>query len=703
MNYFRLILIALSMAAAQFLAAQDDVEPDELFTGDLDGIKRRGELRVLVTGTPDLDEIPRRISPRSYDRIFLSDIAESQGLVLKYVCVEKFSDLIPALNEGRGDIIADNISITRERRKFVDYTVPLSSVQDQIVTAKKNDAVRKEAELAGKTIYVEADTTYVNSLKDLKNKIPSIKIVPVDSCDTESLLYKVASGEIEYAMADTNYIVSYLSFRDDIKFVYTFPGKTYTAWAVRKNSPALLKMLNDYLTVSLHKYSDHILKGDLPEIKKRKFIRVLTRNNPSCYYIRRGQFAGFEYELAKKFADEQKLYLLVIVPPKWSDMIPWLIEGKGDIVAAMVTETDERLKMKQIAFCAPYAENRDRIVGRSNEKPFSSAKSLTGRTVWVRKNSSYWEPLVKLKESGIDFSLKEAPEALETFELIDLVASGDYDLTVADEHILKQELMRRDDVKELFSLDNISYHHWLVRSGDVKLKAAIDSFFKREHKQTFYNVVYNRYFKFSREANAHSESYNQEALRVSVYDHLIKKYSAMYGFNWLLICSQVCQESCFDPNRVSYAGTIGLMQVAPATGREVGFHDLKKPDSNIHAGVKYMHKMKSRFPQSLPEPERDYFSLASYNAGYGHVIDARRLAIELNLDPDRWFNNVEKAILLLATPKYSSRAKYGYCRGDEPVGYVRNIIMRYRAYKQEDSSKRASAIEKKQREDQSDN
>jgi len=164
MNYFRLALIAFSMAAAQLLAAQDDVEPDELFTGDLDGIKRRGELRVLVTGTPDLDEIPRRISPRSYDRIFLSDIAESQGLVLKYVCVEKFTDLIPALNEGRGDIIADNISITREHRKFLDYTVPLSSVQDQIVAAKNNDAVRNEADLAGKTIYVEAGTTYVNSL-----------------------------------------------------------------------------------------------------------------------------------------------------------------------------------------------------------------------------------------------------------------------------------------------------------------------------------------------------------------------------------------------------------------------------------------------------------------------------------------------------------------------------------------------------------
>lgn len=703
MKYFLTAIFFLCIVAMpQFLRAQDDMEPDELFTGDLDGIKRRGELRVLATATPDLDEIPRRISPRAYDRVFLSDIAESQGLVLKYVYVEKFSDLIPALREGRGDIIADNISITKERRKLVDYTIPLSSVQDQIVVRKNNNKIRAESDFAGKNIYVEAGTTYLDSLNWLKAKIPSLQITPVDACDTESLLFSVASGEIDAAIADTNYVMSYLSFREDIKVVYTFPQKTYTGWAVRKNSPQLLKVLNDYLVVSLHKYTDHILKGDLPEIKKRKFIRILTRNNPACYYISRGQFAGFEYELAKEFANEQKLYMLVIVPPKWSDMIPWLIEGKGDIAAAMITETNERMNMKGISFCAPYAENRDRVIGRANEKPFKSTKDLKGRTIWVRKNSSYWEPLCELKASGVDFTLQEAPETLETFEIIDMVSKGEYDLTVADEHILKQELMRRNDIKELFSLNNLSYHHWLVRSGDVKLKDAIDKFFKREYKQTFYNVVYNRYFKSTKETEAHSESYNQDELRVSRYDHLIKKYSSQYGFHWLLISSQICQESCFDPNKISYAGTIGLMQVAPATGKEVGFRELKKPENNIHAGVKYMHKMKGRFPLSLPEQERDYFSLASYNAGYGHVLDARRLAIELGLDPDRWFNNVEKTIQLLADPKYSSKAKYGYCRGEEPAGYVRCIIMRYRAYKQEDSGKRANAFDKKQRDEKTD-
>ncbi|OGV31247.1 MAG: hypothetical protein A2020_01330 [Lentisphaerae bacterium GWF2_45_14] len=684
-------LLFIVFPGLNFLWSQ---ESEALFTGDLDAIKKRGELRILVTATPELDEMTRRISPREYDRIFLSDIAENMNVVLKYVYVEKFSDLIPALRDGRGDIIADNISITGARKKLVDYTMPISSTQDQIVAAKSNRKVKSENDLANKNIYVEADTTYVGSFNWLKNKIPSLRMTSEKSCDTESLLYKVSSGEVELAIADTNYTLGYLSFRDDIKIVYTFPHKIFTGWAVRKNCPALLKTLNDYLSVYLPKYKDHILKGDLPELKKRKFIRVLTRNNPSCYYIQRGQFAGFEYELARKFAEEQKLYLIMIVPPKWDDMIPWLIEGKGDIAAALISKNTERLNMKEISFCAPYCENNDRIVGRISDRPFKSSASLKGRTVWVRRDSSYWEPLSELKASGINFTLKAAPETLETFEIIDKVAKGEYDLTVSNEHIFKLELMRRDDVKELFRFEKTERHHWLVRSEDVLLKKAVDQFFKREYRQTFFNVVYNRYFKYSKQAAAHSESYKGSDIRVCSYDPIIKEYSSKYDFNWLLVCAQICQESGFDHTKESYVGAIGLMQVMPATGREMGFKDIKNPTNNVHAGVKYLHKMRTRFPENLPDSEREFFSLASYNVGLGHVIDARRLAREMNLDPNRWFNNVETAIQLLSRPQYASRAKYGYCRGGEPVLYVRKIIQRYRAYKQDEANKCPGPIER---------
>ena len=75
-----------------------------------------------------------------------------------------------------------------------------------------------------------------------------------------------------------------------------------------------------------------------------------------------------------------------------------------------------------------------------------------------------------------------------------------------------------------------------------------------------------------------------------------------------------------------------------------------------------------------------WFTLAAYNAGHGHVEDARRLARQKGWDGDRWFDNAEKAMLLLSKEKYAAKARYGYVRGIEPVSYVRNIRQRYRAY-----------------------
>ena len=666
------------------LFSQDN---ETLFTGDLNEIKKRGELRVLMTDTPELDGIPRRVSPRDYDKVFLFDIAESLNVTLKVVYVETFAEIFPALLNGKGDIIADNLGVNDERKKILSYTVPLCSIQDQLICPKKDTRIKTKADLDGAGIFFEADTAYINSINDLKKEIPSVKAFKAPpGVDTESLIFKVSAGEVPLAIADTNYVGAYLSYRDDIRVVYTFPKKEHTAWAVRKNNPALLKYLNSYLEKSLANYGNPVFKGDLQEMKKRKILRVLTRNNPSCYYIHKGSPVGFEYELARKFAQENKLHLIMIVPPKWSDLIPWLIEGKGDIVAALVSKNPERAKIKEIDFCEPYCRNHDRIVGRASEAPFKSVSELKGRTIAARKNSSYWTTLSEMRKSGLDFKLEAVPETLETFEIIDKVAKGVYDLAISDEHIYKLEKMRRNDIKALYVFEKEERHHWLVRRDDKQLKKAIGNFFTREYRQCFFNVVYNRYFKNSKQACAHTETYIPE-MRISKYDKLIKKYSYTYGFHWLLICSQIYQESHFDHSLESCAGTIGLMQIKPSTAKDIGFDNIKNPENNIHAGIKYLHGMRKRSPETLSDTEKIHFALASYNAGLGHVIDARRLAQEINLDPNRWFNNVEAAMLLLSKPAYAERAKYGYCRGDEPVNYVRQIIHRYDAYKQEELNK----------------
>ena len=142
-------------------------------------------------------------------------------------------------------------------------------------------------------------------------------------------------------------------------------------------------------------------------------------------------------------------------------------------------------------------------------------------------------------------------------------------------------------------------------------------------------------------------------------------------------------ESSFNPDAVSSAGARGLFQVLPSTAREMGFkQDLEHPPTGIHAGVKYLDFLRGYFEPQIKPEERIWFALASYNAGMGHVSDARRLARRLGLNPDLWFDNVEKAMLLLSKPEYARQARHGYVRGAEPVNYVREIRDRHKSYLQ---------------------
>jgi len=220
------------------------------------------------------------------------------------------------------------------------------------------------------------------------------------------------------------------------------------------------------------------------------------------------------------------------------------------------------------------------------------------------------------------------------------------------------------------------------------LLAKVNSYIRKKYKGLFYNVTYNKYFKNMGRMESHRESVRvmQEDGKLSPYDDLVKKYAEKYGFDYMLMVSQMHQESRFNPNAKSYTGARGLFQVMPRTARSIGFKDKKKlldPETGIHAGIKYMRWVSERFDHyNIPEDELIWFTLAAYNAGSGHVTDAIRLAKQKGWDASKWFDNVERAMLLLSQKKYANKARYGYVRGREPYNYVRQIKYRWEIYQQ---------------------
>jgi membrane-bound lytic murein transglycosylase F len=192
----------------------------------------------------------------------------------------------------------------------------------------------------------------------------------------------------------------------------------------------------------------------------------------------------------------------------------------------------------------------------------------------------------------------------------------------------------------------------------------------------------NKYFKNSKQMRqAASDERTDHEGRISQWDDIAKKYAKMYEFDWRLVLSQMYQESRFDPKAKSWVGALGLMQVMPYTAKDLKIADVTDPEQGVHAGVKLMARYAKLFdsPQ-IKDKDRIRFALAAYNCGPGHVFDARRIAEDQKLDPNKWFKNVEKAMLMLAKPELAKKVRYGYCRCGEPVAYVSNIQSRYDSY-----------------------
>ncbi len=377
----------------------------------------------------------------------------------------------------------------------------------------------------------------------------------------------------------------------------------------------------------------------------------------------------------------------MIVPPRWADLKQWMIEGKGDVVAACITISAAREKSKELKFCHPYGNFQEIVVTRQSDTRLKSIADLSGRTVHVRKLSHYWATMEKLqKESGINFELKAVPGTMETREILHRVESGEFDLTVADSGFLDIEINSGRKLRSALMFRTPHHYGWVVRKNNPELKASMDRFFEKKVGTSSYNYLYGKYFNQSVSSKKFEDKVgSMKDAVISPYDDLIRISAAKYNFHWCLIASQMYQESSFNPTAKSWAGARGLMQLMPATAGELGLNDrsVLDPAKNIDAGVRYLGQQRKRVPAEVDAANRLYFGLAAYNGGYGHLIDARALAKKLGRNPNLWVENVDYAYTLLSTPEYAAKAKYGYCRSDEITGYVRKIIARYVEYKSE--------------------
>ncbi len=649
--------------------------------GDLDALTERGVLRAVVPGTA-LGEpsLPRQGSPVAQQRELAAAFAESLGLELELVPVFRLGEMLPLLEEGRADIIAANLTSTESRRERVDFSLPIDHVREMVLTAAGNTDIHSIEDLEGRTIMVDPATSFWDSLSALREDYSGIHLLPgLDYFNDEATLDLVARGQVDATVRDSNIAEMYLSYRQDLRAAFHLGERQPIAWAVRKGTPELQAALNRFLTTEqLTRPREDRYLADLPELKERRVLRILLPNSPASYFLWRGELAGFEYELARRFAERHRMRLEVVVPPTPALAFEWLEEGRADIAGGFLERNGTGAHA--VAYTDRLHQARLWVVGRLDDSPERVGwEDLTGATVAGNAGSMVWQELEdRAREHG--FVLLNLVDGTDAEDMLNRMVAGEFDYAVVEEHLLGLELAVRDNIRKHFEADTPVQHAWAVRSTDEALLAALNEFFGEKYRGVIYNVLYRRYFEDERAIRLRQDESIQITGKLSPWDEMVQRHAEKLDFDWRLIVAQMYYESRFDPNAVSSMGALGLMQVTPRAGEQVGVTDLENPADNIRAGMLYLDWVRQRFPEELPVADRMWFSLASYNAGLGHVMDARRLAAQKGWDPDRWFDNVEHAMLLLSQKKYYTQARHGYVRGSEPVSYLDRISSLYKAY-----------------------
>lgn len=434
------------------------------------------------------------------------------------------------------------------------------------------------------------------------------------------------------------------------------------------------------------------IQRDYPDIKKEGTLRMITRYSSNTYFLHQGLEWGFEYELVQKFADEHDLALEVVVVGPNENPYDLLNSGKGDLIAANYAATQER--KKYVKFTRPYnIVDQVLVFSEGVEDPPDTINEVAKREIpiTVRRNSSYYYRLQNLQKNDINLVAHLVSNTKDTEALLFDISNDSYRATVADDNIYNASNKYMEGLVKGPTVAKSDTIAWAIRKNAPDLETELNRFLYKHFRfsnanegpkrSTFLNVLRKRYFESGQQIAGY---YNPEISSrnsgiISPYDDLIKEVADSAGVDWLLVASIAAQETKFNPNSKSWAGAVGLMQVMPRFSEVSSEEQLYDVETNIKEGIRIIKEHLNHYSY-MDSTNKWSFALAAYNAGQGHIADARRLAIDQNKDPNKW-RNVEDALLKLMQRKYYKDARYGFARGIETVRYVTEIKNRYNTYK----------------------
>lgn len=443
-------------------------------------------------------------------------------------------------------------------------------------------------------------------------------------------------------------------------------------------------------------------KSALEQIRDRGVLRVGTLNNQLSYYIGPDGPAGLDYELAREFAQELGVRLEVKPAYRLSGLFPALKKGEIDLIATGLTQNNNLTRAYRAAPAYYYVSqqvvykkgqwrprNLEQLISFENERQAEfvnaqtqleetpSSDTLTPALVVVK--DSHFEPTLKQLQNIHDDFIYDAVDNADINDLLKEVSTGERLFTVADSIELSLAQRLYPDVALAFELTEDQPISWyLQRSEDESLYALLIEFFGHLKQSGELASLEEKYI-----GHIGTFDYVDTRAFIRALDSKLPKWSPLFQkyskeFDWRLIAALAYQESHWNPVARSPTGVRGMMMLTLPTAKSVGVTNRLDPKQSVQGGVEYLRRIVNRVPDSIDQHEKIWFALASYNVGYGHMMDARRLTKAQGGDPDAW-GDVKDRLPLLRQKKYYRHTRYGYARGDEAKNYVENIRRYYQS------------------------
>ncbi len=398
--------------------------------------------------------------------------------------------------------------------------------------------------------------------------------------------------------------------------------------------------------------------SSLEKVQRRDAVIMGTINGSLTYSYDGSQYSGFDYELAENFAE----YLNVELHVKEFDTLKALFAALDneqiDFIGSGLTLTPKRAEKYRSS--PPYYSVSQKVVyhkGTYRPRQISDVNA----PIWVLENSSHQETLEGLLAEVPDLQIKVLKNE-DQESLLRKVAEQEIKFAIVDSSTLAQKQRYYPVLAEAFTIAAKQPVAWLIkRSQDDTLYSAIIEFIGTQHQELSIAKLEEKYFGHVKDFDFVDTKIFLKRIKSTLpkYEALFKKYTTA-EVDWPLLAAVSYQESHWRPKAKSPTGVRGMMMLTLATAKYLNIQNRLDAEQSIKGGAKYLSQLINRLPDSIADDEKVWFALASYNLGYGHLMDARRITAMKDQNPNSW-SDVKENLPLLHQKKWYKKNPLWLC------------------------------------------